>query len=447
MQVVHADGTGFLYEKRYALPEQRSKNDHVAGDLADHSPDSGGEEDFLGFDGGLAVQGLLQDYVSLGYVENAEAETAKIESPPQQIQEVPWLKSLENISSPLLRLHQELVEFCRYLSPSVEESALRDLAVARVEKEIKLIWTGAKVEVFGSYATGLYLPTSDIDAVVLNSGCTDIAAGLKALANALLRKQIAKNVQVIAKAKVPIIKFEESESGYAFDVSFDVANGPQAASHIKFLLDTMPAMRPLVMILKVFLQQRELNEVYQGGLGSYALLVLVATHLQLHPSRRPGKDERETKRRKSQDQTAMIMEQNLGLLLVDFFRLYGRALNSAVVGISCRRGGKFFSKYSRGYLNNERPYLFAVEDPSDPDNDLGKNSYNISRVRMAFDYAYSQLVAPTKARGSLLQKIVRLDPILFARQPMKVSTRPAIKLFQDKKDKGAGRQHRQKRGS
>ena len=33
--------------------------------------------------------------------------------------------------------------------------------------------------------------------------------------------------QVIAKAKVPIIKFEEAESGYNFDVSFDVANGPE----------------------------------------------------------------------------------------------------------------------------------------------------------------------------------------------------------------------------
>ena len=33
--------------------------------------------------------------------------------------------------------------------------------------------------------------------------------------------------QVIARAKVPIVKFEDAESGYAFDVSFDVANGPE----------------------------------------------------------------------------------------------------------------------------------------------------------------------------------------------------------------------------
>ena len=43
---------------------------------------------------------------------------------------------------------------------------------------------------------GLYLPTSDVDAVVVNSGCADVPAGLKALAQSLLRKKLAKNVQV-----------------------------------------------------------------------------------------------------------------------------------------------------------------------------------------------------------------------------------------------------------
>lgn len=43
---------------------------------------------------------------------------------------------------------------------------------------------------------GLYLPTSDVDAVVVNSGCTDIPTGLKALAQSLLRKHLAKQMQV-----------------------------------------------------------------------------------------------------------------------------------------------------------------------------------------------------------------------------------------------------------
>ena len=42
------------------------------------------------------------------------------------------------------------------------------LVVLRVEEAIKQEFPGARVEVFGSFQTGLYLPTSDIDMVVFD---------------------------------------------------------------------------------------------------------------------------------------------------------------------------------------------------------------------------------------------------------------------------------------
>lgn len=57
------------------------------------------------------------------------------------------------------------------------------LQLARAEEEYDLL-------------AGLYLPTSDLDLVILNSGCTDIPAGLKALANCLVRRDLAKSIQV-----------------------------------------------------------------------------------------------------------------------------------------------------------------------------------------------------------------------------------------------------------
>lgn len=60
---------------------------------------------------------------------------------------------------------------------------------------------------------------------------------------------------------MPIIKFEERQSGVNFDISFDAANGPEAADFVKTLMQRLPAMRCLVLTLKVFLHQRELNEV------------------------------------------------------------------------------------------------------------------------------------------------------------------------------------------
>ena len=357
------------------------------------------------------TSGLLDDYVSLGLIAPPQAAAPSPASTrPPQLAEVPWQASLRGFSSPLVKLHQEIVEFCRYLSPAPAEAAARKAAIDRVSEVVGEIWPTARVEVFGSFATGLYLPTSDLDAVILGSGCTNIPAGLKALATSLARRALSRNMTVIAKARVPIVKFEEAESGYNFDVSFDVANGPEAAGNVRALMDSLPPMRPLVMVLKVFLQQRELNEVYSGGLGSYALLVLVAAFLQTHPSRRAAPAGRAPLK-----SSPAALEGNLGALLLDFLRLYGRALANTLVGVSCRRGGGFFAKRDRGFYNAERPALFAVEDPNDASNDLGKNSYNVARARMAFDYAYCQLVAPAAPGESLLRRIVRLDPVLFMR--------------------------------
>jgi non-canonical poly(A) RNA polymerase PAPD5/7 len=85
----------------------------------------------------------------------------------------------------------------------------------------------------------------------------------------------------------------------------------------------------------VFLSQRELNEVYLGGIGSYALLTMTLAFLQLHPSRQPPQLPPQARTRKRGEQRLQEQEEleagaqelSLGVLLTDFFRLYGRTLN------------------------------------------------------------------------------------------------------------------------
>ena len=77
---------------------------------------------------------------------------------------------------------------------------------------------------------------------------------------------MATDIQLIAKARVPIVKFIEKQSGFQFDISFDVANGPASAEIVRANTRRFPALRPLVTVLKAFLQQRALNEVYSGGI-------------------------------------------------------------------------------------------------------------------------------------------------------------------------------------
>lgn len=334
---------------------------------------------------------------------------------PSMVEEtVPWRRKRFNrgrsLRSPLLELHQDILDFCEFVTPTPDEHQLREAAVLRVAKVVKSIWTQSQVKVFGSFATGLYLPTSDIDVVILNSGCGDIQSGLRALAKALAKDAIAKNLQVIAKARVPIVKFVEIKSLISFDISFDLQSGPEAAKFIKDALNAVPPLKPLCLVLKIFLQQRELNEVYTGGLGSYALLVMLLAHLQTHPSRLNS----------GASTNSNTVEHNLGVLLVDFLELYGRSLNVKDVGISCRDGGRFFKKKERGFIDSKRSFLLSVEDPQTPASDIGKNSFNFQKVRFAFMLAHRHLTSidleDSVMQASLLARIVRVDEKLAARK-------------------------------
>ena len=137
-----------------------------------------------------------------------------------------------------------------------------------------------------------------------------------------------------------------------------------------------PSLSKLVLVLKQFLYQRSLNEVFTGGISSYSLILMTISFLQLHPRMDASSD-----------------RANLGVLLIEFFELYGRYFNYYNVGIRVRDGGSYVPKNTiqeqmdPGY----RPSILCIEDPLNPKNDIGKSSYGALNVKKAFDYAYLQL--------------------------------------------------------
>ncbi|KAF5776975.1 putative polynucleotide adenylyltransferase [Helianthus annuus] len=321
---------------------------------------------------------------------------------PKRSLEAGWFRANCRFKSPMLQLHKEILDFCDFLSPTAEEQVSRNAAVESVSDVIKYIWHDCKIEVFGSFKTGLFLPSSDVDMVILESRMKTPQMGLYALSKALSQRGVAKKIQVIAKARVPIIKFVEKRSGISFDVSFDMENGPKAAEYIQDAISKWPPLRPLCLILKVFLQQRELNEVYSGGIGSYALLAMLIAMLRNSMGTRASP------------------EHNLGVLLVTFFDMYGRKLNTSDVGVACD-GGTFFSKKSKGFLNPSRKSLISIQDPQDPENDIGKNSFNYFQIKSAFGMACStltdnKLIMSLGPNRSILGTIIRPDKVLLERK-------------------------------
>jgi len=336
---------------------------------------------------------------------------------------------LRDLKSPLVRLHGEIVDFCRFLEPTEEEEKERIAAFERVKTAVLTIWPSARFEMHGSFATKMYLPSSDIDACVLDSGAKSPVMCLKALALYLARRGEATKIQLITTAKVPIVKFEETKSKVQFDISFDVANGPASAEIVKKNTRRFPALRPLTTVLKCFLAQRGLNEVYSGGIGSYALLCMIMTFLQLRESIEASEWAGERGREDAS-------EGCLGTLLIDFFELYGRKLNAEEIGISCgdkTGSNRFFIKSEKNFYDERRPFLLSIQDPQDSENDLGRNSYAWRSVKAAFEHAFTVITAPVGGDKEifLLGRIVKMDSEMMKNRAAPAKTGSIRGVFSD----------------
>lgn len=161
------------------------------------------------------------------------------------------------------RLHAEIEQFYAHMIPTSTEHALRVQVVSRIESIVLSLWPSARVEVFGSFRTGLYLPTSDIDLVVIGRW---EKLPLRTLETELLARGIAEplSIRVLDKASVPIIKLTDRESQVKVDISFNMQSGVQSAELIKDYKRKYPVLSKLVLVLKQFLLQRDLNEVFTG---------------------------------------------------------------------------------------------------------------------------------------------------------------------------------------
>ncbi|XP_062847890.1 terminal nucleotidyltransferase 4A-like [Trichomycterus rosablanca] len=298
-------------------------------------------------------------------------------------------------------LHEEIVDFYAFMSPRPEEEAMRRNVVNRIESVIKNLWPAANVQIFGSFSTGLYLPTSDIDLVVFGKW---EHPPLQQLEQVLRQQNLAEpfSIKILDKATVPIIKLTDRETGVKVDISFNVETGVKAARFIKDHLKKYSVLPYLIFVLKQFLLQRDLNEVFTGGISSYCLILMAISFLQLHPRI----DCRAT-------------NINLGILLIEFFELYGRHFNFLKTGIRVKNGGAYLAKEEmmKALGSGYRPSTLCIEDPNLPGNDVGRSSYGALQVKQVFDYAYivlSHAVSPlarsypNKDMESTLGRIIKV---------------------------------------
>ena len=266
-------------------------------------------------------------------------------------------------------LHEEMVDFYNYMLPRPSEEAMRNEVVDRVTRVIKTKWPDTNVVVVGSFNYGLYLPVSDVDLVVFGKWASP---PLYLVEQEVRKANIAvlKSLIVIDKTSVPIIKFTDRKTEVKVDISFNVDSGLQSAQIIKTYLNQYPVLPKLVLIIKQFLYQRNLNEVNSGGINSYCLILLVISFLQHHPRIRADSE-----------------DASLGVLLTEFFEHYGRNFNYQKVGIRVDGNGSYFNKAEYGMEDS----ILCIMNPLNPQNNIGWACYGMWNIKHAFESAYVTL--------------------------------------------------------
>ena len=314
-------------------------------------------------------------------------------------------------------LTAEIKAYEAYMRLSPQEEAASQIvisdvnSVAQNEPDIK------PLTLMGSRSTGLATPTSDFDFTftsqrslpggwIIPPSETDVPQAQsshsekKLKAMKVLRKvdkhfrssHKFRNTDYLWHARVPIIRSNHVATG--LDVQIQTSTPYRAAQeHTVAYLSEFPSLRPLYIILRYCLEVRGLTTVFEGGLGSYSILMMIVTALK-HSSGRFASDD-------------------LGGQLLHVLDFYGKA-DLYKVGFSADPP-RIFEKQKEGWSLGERmartadsqlsgidqmqkyyprkPYLLCLQDPADDLNDLGKNSYAIKHIQATFNKARESMQA------------------------------------------------------
>ncbi|XP_027191852.1 uncharacterized protein [Cicer arietinum] len=293
-------------------------------------------------------------------------------------------------------LHDEIDSFCKQVA--AENMARRpyiNWAVKRVTRSLQVLWPRSRTNVFGSNATGMALPTSDVDLVVClppvrnlepikEAGILEGRNGIKETclqhaARYLANQEWVKNDSLKTVENTALedsaLRKRSQTNFYAFkvsksvrvDISFKSSShtGLQTTEMVKELTEQFPAATPLALVLKQFLADRSLDQSYSGGLSSYCLVLLIIRFLQHeHHLGRP-------------------INQNYGSILVDFLYFFGNVFDPRQMRISVQGSGLYI-KRERGCSIDP----IHIDDPLFPTNNVGRNCFRIHQCIKAFSEAY-----------------------------------------------------------
>ena len=168
-------------------------------------------------------------------------------------------------------------------------------AIKYIRDSVNEIWPDASVVPYGSYASGLMTPESDIDLVVCMPGDLSWRSSsyewMSELVSKLSSCSHVSDMKAIEGAVMPVVKLTVTFGGLPIpiDITFNGAlhYGIASAAFVKKLVEELPSVGPVTQVLKIFLRNHGLSDPYTGGMPAYGIVLIVtAIALQLREQHR-----------------------------------------------------------------------------------------------------------------------------------------------------------------
>ncbi|KAF8927451.1 hypothetical protein BGZ52_004453 [Haplosporangium bisporale] len=335
------------------------------------------------------------------------------------------------------QLTDDMVQLAQKLALSEDGRQLRENLVSRVQGILNTEWPKeAKIESFGSFASGLATDNSELDLVILpalqDQGQDLSQPGryqdLFVLKTLFLRYSM-KDVEVVSGARVPVLKFTDHKTGIKVEINYGHSAGLYNTRMIECYVRLDDRVQSFLYILKAFVKARGINSPALGTLSSYCYTLMAISYFQTlllpvlpclqdphlipHNVGNPGPFGTIRMVNVAFTDPARIRpcipknSMSLGELFVGFLEYYGSKFEYKNACVSIRCGGVISRDMAPTAWSRQE---FAVEDPFIVDfNAAGATQSMMNIVRHEFQAAVQAL---RDGRG--------LSAILTERPPYRV---------------------------
>jgi non-canonical poly(A) RNA polymerase PAPD5/7 len=294
------------------------------------------------------------------------------------------------------------------MEPTSQEVRMRKDLVQRFTKLITSVNMNASIRPVGSYVTGLYLPTSDIDMVITFPLLGGYSSRLYTLIGKIRQSGFASKIEDVLHASVPLIRITDKITGIQIDLTAADTHAVKATEAVQEWLQHSSPAKPLLSVVKMFLSIRRCGTTYTGGINSYALFWMVVAWVKLEmPKKKPvitsfsDYDSLTTalgglSMSMSKENTSISSSNSetvdLGELLIKFLKFYGEEFDYERNSIKIAPTPGYCTKaYGYSRYSITQTYLLSIYDPANISIDMGSKAYGIKHIQASFKSAYQSL--------------------------------------------------------